>query len=194
MDVDEAINRFDKNGVITSSDVSKNGVHRSILRKLTESGRYYRVARGIYIRNDEWEDEFYLLQKKYSRGVFSHATALYLHGYSDRVPLKFQMTFPKGYNSSSLNKENVEICRVIPENYNLGIVEVKTPGGNIVKAYDLERCLCDMLRGKGDDIQIVQSAIKRYVLSKERDINKLLHYAKQLRVEPKVKKYLEVLL
>ncbi len=194
MDVDEAINRFDKNGVITSSDVSKYGVHRSILRKLTESGRYYRVARGIYIRNDEWEDEFYLLQKKYSRGVFSHATALYLHGYSDRVPLKFQMTFPKGYNSSSLNKENVEICRVIPENYNLGIVEVKTPGGNIVKAYDLERCLCDMLRGKGDDIQIVQSAIKRYVLSKERDINKLLHYAKQLRVEPKVKKYLEVLL
>jgi len=194
MDVDEAINRFDKNGVITSSDVSKYGVHRSILRKLTESGRYYRVARGIYIRNDEWEDEFYLLQKKYSRGVFSHATALYLHGYSDRVPLKFQMTFPKGYNSSSLNKENVEICRVIPENYNLGIVEVKTPGGNIVKAYDLERCLCDMLRGKGDDIQLVQSAIKRYVLSKERDINKLLHYAKQLRVEPKVKKYLEVLL
>ena len=194
MDVDEAINRFDKNGVITSSDVSKYGVHRSILRKLTESGRYYRVARGIYIRNDEWEDEFYLLQKKYSRGVFSHATALYLHGYSDRVPLKFQMTFPKGYNSSSLNKENVEICRVIPENYNLGIVEVKTPGGNIVKAYDLERCLCDMLRGKGDDIQLVQSAIKRYVLSKERDINKFLHYAKQLRVEPKVKKYLEVLL
>jgi predicted transcriptional regulator of viral defense system len=194
MDVDEAIDRFDKNGVITSSDITKYGVHRSILRKLTESGRYYRVARGIYIRNDEWEDEFYLLQKKYSRGVFSHATALYLHGYSDRVPLKFQMTFPKGYNSSSLNKENVEICRVIPENYNLGIVEVKTPGGNIVKAYDLERCLCDMLRGKGDDIQLVQSAIKRYVLSKERDINKLLHYAKQLRVEPKVKKYLEVLL
>ncbi len=194
MDVDEAINRFDKNGVITSSDVSKYGVHRSILRKLTESGRYYRVARGIYIRNGEWEDEFYLLQKKYSRGVFSHATALYLHGYSDRVPLKFQMTFPKGYNSSSLNKENVEICRVIPENYNLGIVEVKTPGGNIVKAYDLERCLCDMLRGKGDDIQLVQSVIKRYVLSKERDINKLLLYAKQLRVEPKVKKYLEVLL
>jgi len=51
-----------------------------------------------------------------------------------------------------------------------------------------------MLRGKGDDIQLVQSAIKRYVLSKERDINKLLHYAQQLRVEPKVKKYLEVLL
>ena len=76
----------------------------------------------------------------------------------------------------------------------MGIVEVKTPGGNIVKAYDLERCLCDMLRGKGDDIQLVQSAIKRYVLSKERDINKLLHYAQQLRVEPKVKKYLEVLL
>jgi hypothetical protein len=36
--------------------------------------------------------------------------------------------------------------------------------------------------------------MKRYVVSKERDIHKLLQYAQQLRVQPKVQRYLEILL
>ena len=44
----------------------------------------------------------YLLQRKYGRGIYSHDTALYLLGYSDRIPAKYTMTFPKGYNAPSL--------------------------------------------------------------------------------------------
>lgn len=188
------IQNLDKNGIITSHEVSDCGIHRSVLQELTASGEYYQAARGIYVREGEWEDEFFLLQQRYQRGIFSHATALYLYGYSDRVPLSFQMTFPKGYNSPSLKHENVLITRVTPENYTLGLSEICTPSGNTVRVYDLERSLCDVLRGKGDDIQIVQAAMKKYALSTDRDINKLMTYAKQLRVEPKVKKYMEVLL
>ena len=46
----------------------------------------------------------------------------------------------------------------------------------------------------GGDIQIINPAMKRYVVSKERDIHKLLQYAQQLRVQPKVQRYLEILL
>lgn len=180
--------------MITTREVSERGIHRSVMRELTASGEYLQVARGIYARADEWEDEFCILQQRYRRGIFSHATALYLHGWSDRVPLRFHMTFPKGYNSPSLKNENVLITRVTPENYTLGVTKVKTPSENLVNAYDLERCLCDMLRGKGDDTQVVQAAMKRYALSRERDINKLTAYAEQLRVAPKVAKYMEVLL
>ena len=188
------ISECEKNGIITSREITARGLHRGVLQELVSSGEYYQAERGVYLRMDEWEDEFFLLQQKYRRGIFSHATALYLHGYSDRVPLSFQMTFPKGYNCTSLYKEKVKITRANPENYSLGIVEVLTPSGNSVRVYDLERCLCDILRGKGDDIQIIQSAMKRYALSQERDINKLMSYAKKLRVEPKVRKYMEVLL
>jgi hypothetical protein len=37
-------------------------------------------------------------------GIYSHDTALYLHGYSDRTPAQYTMTFLKGYNSPSLKK------------------------------------------------------------------------------------------
>lgn len=193
-EVKKALEKCEKNGVITTRDVSKIGIHRAALQELVASGEYYQAERGIYIRSDEWEDEYYLLWQKYRRGIFSHATALYLHGYSDRVPLRMQMTFPKGYNSRSLKNENVTVIRVNQENYALGITSIESPMGNTVCVYDLERCLCDVLRGKGDDIQVVLDAMKKYAVSKERDINKLMKYAVQLRVEPKVRRYMEVLL
>lgn len=183
-----------KNGVVTSHKVTEQGVHRGILQEMVRNGELIQYSRGIYMLPDEWEDEFFLLQQKYKKGVFSHSTALYLHGYSDRVPLRFHMTFPTKYNSPSLKKANVDVSRVKNDNYELGITELITPAGNQVVAYDLERSLCDVLRGSGDDIQVVQYAMKKYASSRQRDINKLMRYAKQLHVEPKIRRYLEVLL
>ena len=182
------------NGFITSQEVTKQGIHRSCLGKMVESGDLIKCSRGIYMLADEWEDEFYALQQKYQRGIFSHATALYLWGYSERIPLNFHMTFPTKYNSHSLKNENVVVTRVNDSNYKLGQTIIETPFGNQVVVYDLERSLCDVLRGSGDDIQIIQYAMKKYASSNQRDINKLTNYAKQLHVEPKVRKYMEVLL
>ena len=189
------ISEYAQNGVLTSRFLDEHGIHRSVLQELVASGEYYQVKRGIYVRHDEFEDEFYITQLKYPRGIFSHATALYLYNYSDRVPISLHMTFPKGYNCPSLKKENITVTRVSSENYNLGITEVKTGyGDNTVRAYDLERSLCDVLRGKGDDIQIVQAAMKQYAYSRWKDLYKLMEYAKQLKVESKVRRYMEVLL
>ena len=181
-------------GTITAEQVTAAGLHRSILQELVENGEIYRFGRGLYVCNNAWEDDFYLLQRKYGRGIYSHDTALYLLGYSDRTPAQYTMTFPKGYNSPSLKQENINIKRVVPENYSFGVIELKSPCGNPIRVYDLERTLCDILRGSGSDIQVVGSAMKKYAASKGKDIHKLMQYAEQLRVKPKVLRYLEVLL
>ena len=82
----------------------------------------------------------------------------------------------------------------IPENYDFGIIEIQSPSGNPIRVYDLERTLCDILRGSGSDIQIVGAAMKRYAASKDKDIHKLMQYAERLRVKPKVLRYMEILL
>ena len=183
-----------ENGIITSEKVTEMGIHRSALGALVEKGDLIRCSRGIYMLADEWEDELFLLQQRYKKGIYSHATALYLWGYSERVPLSFHMTFPTNYNSRSLTDANVIVTRVIPDNYELGIAKTVTPAGNEVNVYDVERALCDVVRGSGDDIQTVQYAMKKYAASKDKDINKLTRYAKQLRVEPRIRQYMEVLL
>ncbi len=52
----------------------------------------------------------------------------------------------------------------------------------------------DIVRGGGSDIQIVNDAMKRYAASRGKNIHKLMEYAKQLRVEPTIQRYMEVLL
>lgn len=181
-------------GVITSAQVTEAGLHRNSLQQLVKDGEIYRFGRGLYVRRNSWEDDFYLFQKKYGRGIYSHDTALYLLGYSDRTPAKYTMTFPKGYNAPSLKQETIIIKRVVPENYEFGQIQIKSPAGNLIRTYDLERTLCDILRGNGSDIQIITDAMKRYAASGEKNIHKLMQYAERLRVGPKVLRYLEVLL
>ena len=181
-------------GTITAEQVTDAGLHRSILHELVENGDLYRYGRGLYVLSDAWEDDLYLLQRKYGRGIYSHDTALYLLGYSDRAPSQYTMTFPKGYNTPSLKQENINIKRVVPENYSFGLIEVKSPCGNPIRIYNLERTLCDILRGSGSDIQIVVTAMKKYASSQNKDMHKLMKYAEQLRVKPKVLRYMEILL
>lgn len=190
----KALLEASEDGTITAAQVTEAGLHRSILSELVESGELHRFGRGLYVRSHIWEDDFYLLQRKYGRGIYSHDTALYLHGYSDRPPASYTMTFPKGYNTPSLKQENLIVKRSVPMNYLLGIVEIPSPSGNPIRVYDLERTLCDILRGSGSDIQIVNPAMKRYAASNDRDIHKLMRYAEQLRVKPKVQRYMEILL
>jgi len=191
------IEKFMQNagGVITSKQVTEAGFHRSILSELVQTGELEQVARGVYMKPSAWEDEMYLLQYRFGKGIYSHETAVYLHGLTDRTPARFTMTFPWGYNAASLKNENVTEKRAIKEIYGLGMTELASPAGNLIRVYDIERTLCDIVRGNNAcDIQIVNQAMKRYAESKSKDIQKLTGYAEKLRVKPKILNYMEILL
>lgn len=181
-------------GIISTQEVFEENITRNTLNKFIKNGELTRFGRGLYTINSAWEDDFFSLQKKYRKGIYSHDTALYLLGYSDRTPSIYTMTFPKGYNSPSIKQENIKVVRVIPYNYDLGIIEIQSPSNNTIRIYNLERTLCDILRGKGSDIQIINAAMKKYAISKEKNINLLMQYAEQLKVKDKILRYMEVLL
>jgi predicted transcriptional regulator of viral defense system len=182
-------------GVITSAQITKAGIQRRVLSLLIASGEIYRVERGIYAAHGVWEDEMYFLQYRFSKGVFSNETALYLHGMSDRTPQRYTMTFPHGYNTAGVKKSGVTVKATMPEVYDLGIMEKPSPCGNYIRVYDKERTLCDIVKGNNScDIQLVNQAMKSYASSTEKEIAKLLSYAERLQVKPKVLRYMEVLL
>lgn len=180
-------------GIVTSSEVDKAGIPRYYLRQLTDNNLLVKASRGVYALPEAWEDELFILQYTYGKGVFSHETALWLHGLSDRTPHSFTMTFPYGYHTKSLAKQNIKVKRAINGLYDLGIIYVQSPGGHRLRAYSIERTLCDIVRGKIDiDIQLVQQAMKKYLLSKDRNIPLLLEYAEKVRVKVKVRPYMEI--
>jgi predicted transcriptional regulator of viral defense system len=182
-------------GFITSAQVTAAGLQRRALRELADANRICRVERGVYALPETWEDDMYFLQYRYVKGVYSNATALYLHGLSDRTPRAYTLTFPHGYNAAGLRKRDVNVKYATPDIYGMGVTEKPSPSGNPLRVYDAERTLCDIVKGNnGFDIQLVNQAMKGYAESKGKDIAKLISYAERLRVKPKILRYMEILL
>ena len=84
--------------------------------------------------------------------------------------------------------------RLFVELYELGMIDKKTTSGNIVKAYDKERCICDIIRSKNrmDPEQIIYST-REYIKSKDKDLIKLSNYATKKRIKDKVINYVELI-
>jgi predicted transcriptional regulator of viral defense system len=140
-------------------------------------------------------DDMKALQKSYSRGIFSHTTALHLHNLTDRTPLNYTLTFPIGYHTLSLANHNINCIYVKPDLWNVGITEVKNYFGEVVKTYNKERTICDIIKKRNNlDMQIISEAIKNYLATKDKNLFLLSKYAKLFRIEKMLRVYLEVLL
>lgn len=185
----------ENNGVITTSDLSEKGILRGNLKKLVDTGRLEKTVRGVYILPEIWEDEFVNLQARFKKGIFSNETALFLWDLTDRTPNRYDMTFPDNYNVTNAKNEGISCSRVKREWYKEGEVQKKSPGGNKVIVYNMERTLCDILRKRsGIDTGVITESFKRYTARKDKNIPLLSEYAKIFRVEEKVRRYLEVLI
>jgi predicted transcriptional regulator of viral defense system len=162
---------------------------------MVETGVLARVERGIYLLEGHWEDECFVYSLRYPKGIFSHDTALYLHNLTDATPQRFTMTFPQGYNTTSLANPLLDVRRTGKPLFGLGDSQALTPSGSNVRAYDRERTLCDILRGsEADDADRSRIAYQRYCTSSSKNVPALLDYASQLHVEPRVQNYLKALL
>lgn len=182
-------------GLVTTAQVVSAGIPRARISDMVKAGELERVQRGVYCLVDAWEDEFLAAQLRFPRGVFSDGTALYLHGYTDRTPFRLTMTFPRSYRATKAREAGIEVRTCADEVLDLGLATIETSYGNEVRAYDLERTLCDIVRGQRVvDAQVVNPAMKQYARSGEKDVQKLLGYARALGVERKIRNYLEVLL
>ncbi|MBK5252823.1 MAG: type IV toxin-antitoxin system AbiEi family antitoxin domain-containing protein [Peptostreptococcaceae bacterium] len=185
----------DNNGIVTTAQITHAGIHRHHLSLLVDKGLLERSERGVYILPTVFDDEMLNLQTRFKRGIFSHETALFLLDLSDRTPIKYSMTFPHQYNTTTIDSSKVKYYRVKDEFYEIGIISIPSPNGNPVRAYNAERTLCDILKATSKtEIQIVTDAFKHYTRTDKKDIPLLSKYAKLFNVDKKLRSYLEVLL
>ena len=185
----------EKNGLVFTKDVVRAGIPKSYLTELVKNGQLERLGHGIYINENAFEDKMFNLQQSKGAIVFSHDTALFLHDLTDRDPLNYSVTVPTGYNTKNIKNEGVNVFTIKRELYPLGLTTLKTPFGNEVKTYNMERTICDMIRSRNKmDIAILTDALKRYVKRKDKNIPRLMEYAESFRIAKILRNYMEVLL
>ena len=182
-----------KNGYLTTKDVNDNNIPRFYLTKLIKEGKIERVSRGVYIKKNELVDEFVILQSKSKNAIYSNTTALYLHGFSNRIPIKYDITINSGYNGSLQKEDNVNLFYTKRELLELGVIDYKLDSGNIIRVYDLDKTICDIIKNKKKiDAEIFNKAIREYFYSKKKNTLKLYEYAKRMNIYNKVRDAFEV--
>ncbi len=181
------------NGYVTSKELSNLGIHRMYLNIMKEKGMIEKVGNGIYIDSSKIEDSYFVFSLELPNVVYSHMTALYFHGLSIKAPNdKYDITVPNNYFNYKIKKHNV--FYVDKDIYELGLTEVKTPMGNNVRVYDVERCICDIIRSKNRmDIEHVKYAIKEYLKRKDNDLIKLSKYADMFGIKEKVMDFMSMM-
>ncbi len=183
------------NQIITTNQILQLGFSKTLISNYVKNGLLEKISQGIYTLPNTIVDDMYLLMLRSSKIVFSHESALFLHGLSDRTPFRHSITLPSDSSVSKDIKDECNCFYITPELFELGIVQIKTTFGNMVKSYNMERTVCDFLRSRNRcDEEMVISAIKNYASSSNKNLNLLAIYSEQLKVGKELKKYMEVLL
>ena len=182
-------------GTITTAEANVAGISNEGLRLLVSSGTLERVSHGVYISPDAFLDKMFVLQKRLSKIIYSHETALFLHDLTDRDPIRYTVTVPSNYEVKRLKDENVRVFYIKRELHGLGAMTMPTVFGNKVTAYSPERTICDCVRSRKQmDIFVVTDALKRYAKRSNKDLNLLMSMAGQFRIDKVIRNYFEVLL
>lgn len=158
---------------------------------MVSKGKVMRVKRGLYkLTDNDPQTDIVEISKLYPGGVICLYSAWSYFELTDHISAQFHIAFP---HKSKI--KTIDYPPVIPyfwseKPYFLGIVEKDG-----IRIYDREKSVCDAVkfRNKVGD-EMMQEVIKNYLKSTDININKLLDYARILRIDKIMMPYLKALI
>jgi len=178
---------FDKNnGILTLEQAVHHGLTKESLRKAYLRGDLEKLDGGIYLLDRSYSDELYTTQLRYSKGVYSHETAVMLHSLSTYSPFVYHLTFPRGYHLNNPEQQHIYPHHMTLDKINIGVEKMESWHGNLISVTNLERTVVDMLNNKNAFPGIVDEMVDNYLWMEDKDIGRLKEYAKIYGVESQV--------
>jgi len=181
---------------ITYEQLSSQSISSRGIKKLMEEGVLYKAKRGIYEISELAESEPVMINHLLPEGVFCLRSALYFHGYTERTPQIYEIAVNRDINKQKILSINYPVKPVYTSSKILGIGKItKKYDKGVITLYDKERTICDIVRYRNKmDQEVLAKALRAYAEDPEKNIKKLLEYAQTLRIERKIREYMEILL
>lgn len=163
-------------------------VDQGLLKKLNRS--YYENANYTGDFND-----FVFASAYIPKGVICLMSAASYYGLTTVRPIVVDMAIPnKGKVSTLPEWPEINLYYFGEVRYSEGVVK-KFHEGDQFMIYEIEKTVVDIISYREKiGIEETKEILKNYLDKKERNINLLLRYAKVLKCESVLRKYLEVLL
>lgn len=161
--------------VLTYQEAKKKHGSRYGVDQALNRGELRHIGRNLYSADDD-DEQLEAILKLYPNAIVTGQTALYLHGLVDLSPDLFDLASKRG--GTKIANEAVRQTFIPEEWLGLGATVI-AHDGVLVKVYDLERMLLEVMRSRNKlPYDIYREAIGSYRrLAESLDIYKLEAYA-----------------
>lgn len=186
---DELCNAFaKKKGILQTYELYDLGLSKYDIKNLLQADVLERILKGYFKLAAKDFTEAELIQRLYPDSVICMDSALFYYGYSDRTPIEWHLAVDKDISKARFNIDYPQIKPYYLEPYLLKLgVENGLFEKLHLKIFSRDRVICDCLFYEMKmDIEIFNKAILNYIKDPQKNISKLMEYAKVRKVEKKV--------
>ena len=182
-------------GLVKTSEIEALGVDYRRVLTFVDEGYLIRVKNGYYTtKYFDCTEEQWIYKLFGEDGILTMESAMYVYGYLKDRPYKWSIAINKNTSKSRFNIDYpiVEPFYTEPEVMELGVTEAEFAGGRM-KIYTKERLICDYLKYQEKvDREDFKKAVWAYIMDEDKDVAKLMEYAKERKVLKKVQSMIGV--
>lgn len=181
-------------GIVKTSQLYTLGMDYRRIQTFVEDGLIERVKNGYYSMNYRKKREEDIITAMFSDCVLSMESALYCYHYLKSRPFKWTLAVDKNTSKSRFKMDYplVQPYYTEPEVLQMGTKSIVL-GNSEMMIYEKERLVCDILKYENRmDRDDLQQALRAFLSDKEKDIAKLLEYARERKVLSKVRNQIGV--
>ena len=182
-------------GLVKTSDIEALGVDYRRVLAFVEEGYLIRVKNGYYTtKYFECTEDQWIYKLFGEDGILTMESALYVYGYLQDRPYKWSIAINKNTSKSRFNIDYpiIEPYYTEPEVMELGVTEADFAGAKM-KIYTKERLICDFLKYQEKvDREDFKKGVWAYIMDEDKDVAKLMEYAKERKVLKKVQSMIGV--
>ena len=183
----------ERNTYLSSASVKKQG--RTAYYKMLESakqGELIQVRRGVYANIDQLSGNMIDINAVVPEGILCVWSAWSIHQLTTSMPQAFHIAIKRGRKVSIPSFPRMEVPHYTENLLKIGVISMIIDGFNI-RLYDVERCVCDAVKFRNKvGMDICSEIINNYLERPDRNLSKLMDYARRLRVGKILEQYLQV--
>jgi len=180
------------NGYLTKKQLPDRSMYYQLLQ-LVEEGIVERVKAGVYYLEDAANNPGMIdVSRIVPGGVLCMYTAWAYYELTVQIPQSFHVAIEKSRKLKLPAFPPITLYYWKKEYHELGVIERKVDGYKL-KIYDLEKSVCDAVKFRMKiGMDVMSEVLKNYLKRKDRNLTRLMGYAKKMRLEKVLKTYFEV--
>lgn len=184
-----------QNSFLSSANVKEEG-RRAYYRMLESAheGTLVQVRRGVYADIDQLSGSMIDIGTVVPNGILCLWSAWSVHRLTTSIPQAFHVAIKRNRKVVVPQFPKIEIHHYTESILQLGVTVMEIGGFNC-QIYDVERCVCDAVKFRNKiGIDVCSEVITHYLVRPDRNLSRLMEYARQLRVGTILENYLQVML